>query len=364
MRTPLYDLHRKLGARIVDFHGWEMPVQYTSIVEEHHAVRQRAGLFDISHMGRIEVVGPDRVEFLERLVSIDVARQPLGRVRYAVVCNEAGGILDDICVFAGKDRFLLVVNASNRGKILDWLRGHAGALQVTIQDRSGATGMVALQGPRSREIFEKCGWGEFCSLGYYRTREGTLWGFPSTVSRTGYTGEDGFEMIVESARLLEVTERLLETGRPLGLEPAGLGARDTLRLEAGMPLYGHELDETVNPIEAGLEWVVAWGKSNFFGKDALAAIRRNGCGRKRIGFVLGSKRIAREGYPMLAGGRQIGRVTSGTFSPTLEKPIGMGYVESSFAEPGRSFQVDIRGKPESATCVEMPFYRRSATRPL
>ena len=350
---------------MVVFGGWSMPVQYTSIVEEHHALRRAAGLFDVSHMGRLRFDGQDAGRYLDRLLTRRVADLPLGKVRYSLVTNEQGGILDDILVSrfetpgASQQYWLLVVNAANREKIVAWFRSHLTVADgdVELSDRTTETAMLALQGPLSAQILGHLVAVDLDRLGYYTGVVTESFHRPCTVMRTGYTGEDGFELIVPAEDAVEVCGNLFRAGREAGLKPAGLAARDTLRLEAGMPLYGHELSEAINPYQAGLGFAVNLPGRDFVGADALRRLKEDANQPNRIGLELAARRVPRENCPVLAGDRPVGAVTSGTFSPTLEKPIAMAYVqpEASAAE----LAVDIRGRREPARVVELPFYRRS-----
>ncbi|MBI3468510.1 MAG: glycine cleavage system aminomethyltransferase GcvT [Planctomycetes bacterium] len=378
-RTPLYSWHAAHGARIVPFGGWEMPVQYTSIIEEHTATRTAAGVFDISHMGRINFVGPAAAAFLDRLLTISVRYLKPGQIRYSLVVNESGGVLDDVLVYrtpaADHTDHMLVVNASNRQKMLEWIGRHSpGNETVEVQDRTFDWGMIAVQGPRALEIVQPLVklWldappasglpatanARLDSIPYYRFAGIETCGTWGIVSRTGYTGEDGVELIVPADREIELWERVVAGGEKLGLKPCGLGARDTLRLEAAMPLYGHELDEQTNPLEAGLGFAIDLDKPDFIGKSALIAAKQAGLQRRRVGIVLEGKRIAREGMAILHAGQPVGRVTSGTFGPTVQQSIAMGYVPSSLRETGTELAVDIRGQAVPATVVKLPFYKR------
>lgn len=359
LKTPCHDWHVAHGGRMVDFAGWDMPVQYTSIIEEHHAVRKAAGLFDIAHMGRIHFTGPDACRFLDHIVTNDVTKLQVGQIRYALVTNDEGGILDDVLVYRFDDHYLLVVNASNREKILGWIATHRGAFDVNVEDLTFERSMLAIQGPRALEILGPLVDADIASLKYYTGVESRAMSQPAVVSRTGYTGEDGFEVIVAADQGLAVWESLFAAGAKHGLLPAGLGCRDTLRLEAAMPLYGHELDETIDPFTAGLAFGVKLNADDFIGKSALVAAKAHTELPTRVGLELAGRRIAREGSLIFSGENQIGRVTSGTFSPTLEKSIAMAYVATGFSQPGTSVEVDIRGKREPAKIVKLPFYSRS-----
>ena len=349
-RTVLHDWHTAHGGRMVDFAGWDMPVQYTTIVEEHTAVRGAAGLFDISHMGRLHFTGPDALALIQRVYTNNAATMKMGQVRYGLVCNDNGGIRDDVLVYRWPGDYTMVVNASNREKILAWLAESRGSLKVDVQDQTLATCMIAVQGPGALKLCQGVTDVDAGQLGYYfAVQTGD-----KVVSRTGYTGEDGVEFIVPAAQGVPMWEELVRRGA----RACGLGARDTLRLEAAMPLYGHELSEEIDPLQAGLSWAVKFDKGDFRGKEALLKRKQDSSLRQRIGLELQGKRIAREGALVKAEGKQIGVVSSGTFSPTLNRTIAMAYVDPAFVKPGTAIQVDIRGKEEAAQVVGLPFYRR------
>jgi aminomethyltransferase len=364
LRTPLCDWHSAHGGRIVDFAGWSMPVQYGSIVAEHQATRTAAGLFDVSHMGRLRLDGDGAAAFLDRLLTRKVIGQGPGKIRYSLVCNESGGILDDVLVYhlqehGGGLYHLVVVNASNRQKIVDWFRSHlTPSDDVQLVDRTVETAMIAVQGPAALRCVEPLVGADIGGLGYYTGTETTICGQPGIVSRTGYTGEDGCELIVPATAAVEVWEKVLAHGKDAGAMAAGLGARDTLRLEAAMPLYGHELTEEINPIQAGLHFAVNLDGREFVGRSALVTAKQNKQQAVRIGLELSGKRAAREHYAVLANGQPIGEVTSGSFSPTLQKPIAMAYVPPRYAELGTELAVDIRGSAEPARVMKLPFYTR------
>lgn len=358
LRTPLYEWHAANGGRIVEFGGWEMPVQYTGIVEEHHAVRKQAGMFDISHMGRLRFTGPDAERFLNYIVTNDVAAIREGQVRYALVCQTLGGVLDDVLVYRLPDALWLVVNASNRLKIIDWLRQRQSGFDVQIDDLTATTGMIAVQGPLSRAALSVVDATTWDALKYYGVSSGTSYAHDGLLSRTGYTGETGFELIVPAAATITVWEDLLVRGQAVGLKPCGLGARDTLRLEAAMPLYGHELTEKIDPLTAGLDFAVKLNKPDFVGKIALTEIAARTDRYVRVGLVLSGRRIAREEAGVFLGEKPVGIVTSGTFSPTLELAIAMAYVTPNVSAVGTTLEVDIRGRLETATVVKLPFYAR------
>ena len=357
LTTPLHARHVALGGRMVPFAGWDMPVQYTTITEEHRAVRTAAGLFDIGHMGRLRVKGPDAVAVVDRLVTCRVADMPAGRIRYGLVTDETGGILDDVLVYRSAADVGLVVNASNRERIVAWIDRLRAGSDVRLDDLTTATAMIAVQGPAAATIVE----GPFPAAGelkYYRhSARDDGFGAAAVVSRTGYTGEDGFELVVPAAEAVRLWDRLLDAGRDRGLVPCGLGCRDTLRLEAGMPLYGHELTEAIDPVTAGLAFAVDLDKP-FVGRDAVAAVAARGPNRLRVGLELDGKRIAREGTPLFAGDDAVGLVTSGTFSPTLGRSLAMGYVAPAFVATGTRLEAEVRGRREPARVVPLPFYRR------
>jgi aminomethyltransferase len=369
-KTPLHDWHAAHGGKLVDFAGWSMPVHYGSIVAEHQATRKAAGLFDVSHMGRFRFAGPGGGDFLEGLLTRRVADMAVGQIRYGLVTNEAGGILDDVLVYRlagarGEPFHLLVVNASNRQKILNWVRFRlSGRDDVLLNDVTRETAMIAVQGPLALRLAQPLVAPDLAGIKYYHGVQTEITGQPAIVSRTGYTGEDGFELTVPAEAAVGMWEKLLAADREQGVMAAGLGARDTLRLEAAMPLYGHELSEEINPFEAGLGFAVNLENRMFPGHDALAKIKQSPRIRVRVGLELAGKRVPREHYPILhaseAARSQVGEITSGTFSPTLERPIAMGYVRPELAEPGTELFVDIRGQAEAARVVHLPFYRRAS----
>jgi glycine cleavage system T protein (aminomethyltransferase) len=358
--TPLYDRHLALGAKLIEFGGWLMPVQYTGILEEHRAVRERAGLFDLSHMGELFVEGPDAGDALAYALVSDPRALKEGRAHYSMIAAPDGGIVDDLIVYRlDSERFLVVANASNAPAVSDALAERLSKFKAVLDDRSLAMGLCAVQGPRSTEILGPITDVELDALRYYAIAEGTVAGIRSLVARTGYTGEDGFEVFVEGDRAGELWGALTEAGTGHGLLPVGLGARDTLRLEAGMPLYGNELDLSTNPFEAGQGRIVKLDKpGDFVGRAALERVARDGPGRRLVGLVMQGRGIARHGYPVHSGDRQTGVVTSGTHSPTLGKAIAMAYVAPGDAEPGTIVDVEIREQRVAAEVVGLPFYRR------
>ena len=354
LRTPLYDWHVAHGGRMVDFAGWDMPVQYGTIIDEHNAVRTAAGLFDISHMGRLSFAGPDALALLQQVFTNDVAAMKDFQVRYGLVCNDRGGIRDDVLVYRWPYGYAMVVNASNRDKIVGWLAEHKGARNVDVADRTFETCMLAVQGPGAVGLCRGLTEADASALPYYFAAATTCQGRPGVVSRTGYTGEDGLEFMVGKDQGPALWEELVRRGA----RPCGLGARDTLRFEAAMPLYGHELGEDIDPYQAGLGWAVKPDKGDFIGRDALLRLKEDATRPRRVGLELQGKRIAREGATVTQGGRAVGRVTSGTFAPTLGRALAMAYVEPGCAAPGTALEVDVRGKAEPARVVPLPFYRR------
>ena len=348
---------------MVDFAGWSMPVMYSSIVSEHQACRTAAAAFDVSHMGRLRFDGPGAASFLDRILTRRVANLAVGKIRYSLVCNEEGGILDDVLVYhlekpSGTRYHLLVVNASNRAKIVDWLGKQLQPDdQVEISDRTVDTAMIAVQGPRALELVQPLFDTDPATLGYYTGVVTRSRGRVCIVSRTGYTGEDGCELIVRAEDASDIWNNVMRAGRDLGIMAAGLGARDTLRLEAAMPLYGHELSESIHPFQAGLQFAVHLKDRQFVGRDALQALRDQSA-PCRVGLQLDGRRAAREDYTVWMQDRQVGTVTSGTFSPTLQRPIAMAYVDASVATLGTQLEVDIRGRRAAAEVVALPFYKR------
>jgi aminomethyltransferase len=339
---------------MVDFAGWDMPIQYSTITDEHRTVRTGFGLFDISHMGRLQFDGPDALALIQKVYTNNAATLKEGQVRYGLVCNAQGGIRDDILVYRWPTNYGMVVNASNRPKIVAWLAEHQGGFKVEVTDQTLDTCMIAAQGPKALEACRGLTSVDASQLQYYFAAPATYRGKPCVVSRTGYTGEDGMEIIVEAGQGVELWEDLVKRG---GIA-CGLGASDTLRLEAAMPLYGHELDEETGPIQAGLSWAVKMDKGDFIGREAIERRQNDPTLRKRVGLILDGKRIAREGAAVLHADREVGKVTSGTFAPTLQQAIAMAYVEPNLTSPGTDLQVDVRGKPAAARVVPLTFYSR------
>jgi len=362
LSTPLADRHRALGARIVEFGGWLMPLQYAGILEEHRAVRSTAGLFDLSHMGELFVEGSEAAAALGYALTTEPAGLKVGRAHYSMICFPEGGILDDLIVYRlDEERFMVVANASNASAVSDALAERLAGRHVVLDDRSLATALVAIQGPVAAAILAPLTSVILDDLPYYGITQGDVAGVPALVARTGYTGEDGFEVIVDMAAAGRVWDALLEAGTPMGAVPVGLGARDTLRLEAGMPLYGNELGPDTTPFEAGLGRVVKLAKAgDFVGRAALEKASAEGPRKLLVGLVVRGRGIARHGYDVFVGDRRIGVVTSGTQSPTIGLPIAMAYVTPSEAEPGTIVDVSIRDQRVPAEVVQMPFYRRPA----
>jgi aminomethyltransferase len=356
-RTPLHDVHVQSGARMVEFAGWDMPVQYAGLLDEHEAVRTRAGLFDVSHMGEVVFRGPKALAALNHVFTNDLSRVADGQAQYGCLCREDGGIVDDVVVYRRSAEDLLVcVNAGNRQKDFEWLRDHAGGAQVT--DESDDWVQIALQGPRSQAILQPLTPVDLAKLKTFWFTTGSVHGIECTLARTGYTGEDGFELFCRAADGVRIWKAVLEAGKPEGLVPAGLGARDTLRLEVAYRLYGNDMDDVTTPLEAGLGWVVKFDKGDFIGRDAMLRQKEGGLPRKLVGFVLTDPGIARHGFDVLHDGKKVGTVASGTRSPTLKTSIGLAYVPPSLAAEGSTFAVDIRGRPASAQVVKTPFYAR------
>jgi glycine cleavage system T protein (aminomethyltransferase) len=362
--TALVDVHRSLGARLIEFGGWLMPVQYSGILEEHRAVRERAGLFDLSHMGELFVEGADAGDALAAAVVSDPRTLAVGRAQYSMIVAPDGGVIDDLIIYRlGGERFLVVANAGNAATVADTLAERLGRWKAVLDDRSLATSLVAIQGPRAAEVLQPLTTADLAALRYYAITEGEVAGVPALIARTGYTGEDGFELFVDWARGPEVWRALAEAGESAGVVPVGLGARDTLRLEAGMPLYGNELDRETNPYEAGLGRVVKLDKGgDFVGRAALEKVNRDGIQKRLVGLVVTGRGIARHGYEVDAGEHATGVVTSGTHSPTLGKAIAMAYVAPGDGEPGTILAVKVRDQPVAAEVVPLPFYKRDRSR--
>jgi aminomethyltransferase len=356
-RTPLYDVHVQSGARMVEFAGWDMPVQYSGVLDEHEAVRTRAGLFDVSHMGEVVFRGPRALEALNRVFTNDLAKVADGQAQYGCLCRENGGIVDDVVIYRRSAEDLLVcVNAGNRDKDFAWLRDHAGGAEVTNESDDWV--QLALQGPGAQAILQPLTGVALGALKAFRFTEGDVAGVRCTIARTGYTGEDGFELFCRPPDGVRLWKALAQAGKPAGLVPAGLGARDTLRLEVAYRLYGNDMDDATTPLEAGLGWVVKFDKGDFIGRDAMLRQKEAGLPRKLVGFVLTEPGIARHGFDVLHDGKKVGVVASGTRSPTLKTSIGLAFVPPPLAAEGSTFAIDIRGRPTAAQVVKTPFYVR------
>ncbi len=357
-RTALYPQHEALHAKFGPFGGWELPIYYSSILQEHQAVRTAVGVFDVSHLGHVEISGPEAKAQLQPLFTQDLTRLSTGRAIYSPMLNPQGAILDEMIVYRlGSDRFRLVVNAANGDKVLAWLKDHLKP-SVKIRDLRSEVGTLAGQGPSAVGLVEKLVVEPLVQAARYSIRPGKIAGRSALFARTGYTGEDGFELFVGTADLELVWNALLKAGQPDRIQPIGLGARDTLRLEAGLPLGGSDLDEQTTPLEAGLDWTVAWGKGPFIGREALERQRSDGVRRRLVGFKLEGAGIPRPGYLLLRQVNAIGRVTSGTFLPEQGRGIGLGYVTPEAAAPGTEIFVEIHGRQVPARVVKLPFYRR------
>jgi aminomethyltransferase len=357
-RTPLWDEHRGAGAKLVPFAGYDMPVQYRSgIIAEHQAVRKFAGLFDVSHMGEIEIKGPQALDLVQHVTTNDAAKLAYGQAQYSVMCRPDGGAIDDCIVYRMKDRYLIVVNASNRVKDRDWIAHHAQNFDCEAIDRSDEYGLIAVQGPRAEKILARLTTTKLPEIEYYHFAEGRVADLPAIISRTGYTGEDGFELYVAAGDAVQVWRKLLEVGAADGLVPAGLGARDSLRLEMGYALYGNDLDEKRTPLEAGLGWVTKLDKGDFVGADALRKLKAAGVRQRLVGFVLKERGFPRHGYEVRANGQGAGEVTSGTVSPSLEKGVGLAYVATESSKPGTPIEIVVRDKTIPAEVTRPPFYQ-------
>jgi len=360
-KTALYDRHVALGARMVDFAGWLLPVQYpTGPKVEHRRVREAAGLFDIDHMGQIVVSGPDALPFLQHVMTADVARFGLGEANYSLMCYADGTVVDDVFIYRLPDRYFVAVNASNNEKDTRWLAHHVGDWDVAVQNVSEETYMLALQGPRAEAILQPLAEADLASLPRHHAVETRVAGASGLVGRTGYTGEDGFELYLDATQAARVWDALLAAGAPEGLVPAGLAARDTLRLEAALPLYGQEISPSITPFAARLGWVVSFDKGPFVGREALLKERLEGPARRLIGLRMTEGGVARHGYPIVsAEGEPIGEVTSGSYGPAVDAFIGLGLVAPEHARTGTAIGVEIRGRVKPAVVVRLPFYKAS-----
>lgn len=362
-KTPLYDTHLRLGAKMVSFYDYLMPLQYDSIINEHHCVRENAGLFDISHMGRFEVLGDNAFPFIQQIITNDAGELTNRQVQYTPICNEQGGILDDILVYKWhKEHFMVVVNCANKEKDLLWFQKQIVMYQpLEIKDLTDSVSLLALQGPLSGRMLESTFSGKFDYLKRFYFHDLTWNGVRIIISRTGYTGEDGFEIFVDAKHVAELWNRLLDKNKEDGLRPAGLGSRDTLRLEAGLLLYGNDMDETITPLETTIDWTVKFDKGDFIGKEAMLREKAKGIDRKLVGFEMIDRGIPRHGYPVFRGNEIIGKVTSGSFSPATNKNIGLCLIKSHYAMVGEKLQIQIRDNTYHAHIVKTPFYKRKFT---
>jgi aminomethyltransferase len=358
-RTRLYDEHLALGGRMVEFAGWELPVQYeaTGALKEHRAVREAAGLFDIDHMGQFLVTGPDAVTFLNEVLTADIRDMPEWGTQYAMLPYEDGGLVDDVMVYRLPEAWWVIVNASNRAKDLNWLAAHANAYDVTIENISDETYMLALQGPKARAILQKLTQFDLNMFPYHAISRAEVAGVPMLVAATGYTGEYGYELYFPAEQAGKVWRALLEAGQPKGLLPCGLAARDSLRFEAALPLYGHELGPDIDPFTAGLGRFVQFDHRAFVGHDALLKIKLEGPAQKLVGFEMIEPAVPRAGYPVLIDGQEVGAVTTGMKAPTLDKFLGMALIPALYAAPGTEIEIMVRDKPKKAVIVQRPFYR-------
>jgi aminomethyltransferase len=353
-RTPMYDLHVRLGGRMVEFGGWDLPVQYTSIVDEHRTVREAAGVFDVSHLGRVELRGPGALETLQRLGTNDASKLEVGQAQYSLMLNERGGVVDDIFVYRMASGYLVMINAATRDKDIAWMRAHL--RDAELVNRSDELATIALQGPAAVKLLQPLADVDLGALKRNGHVEGRIEGRPMLIARTGYTGERGLELFPPAGEASALFERLLGLD---GVKPCGLGARDTLRLEAGNRLYGQDMDDDTNPFEAGLGWVVDLEKYEFVGRDALVRIQeQGGPSRRLVGFETLERAVPRHEASVYVGGQPVGIVTSGSFAPSLERNIGFAFVPPSAAEPGTEIGIDIRGRPAPARVVDTPFFKR------
>lgn len=359
-RTPLYEEHQAAKAKLIDFGGWEMPVQYAGVIEEHNTVRTKAGLFDVSHMGEVDVKGKDALPFVQNLITNDVTKIQDGQILYSPMCYPNGGIVDDLLVYRyGTEHFYIVVNASNTDKDYAWMLEQAKGYDVRLDNISAQVAQMAIQGPLAEKILQKLSSTDLSEIKYYWFKHGEVNGVSCLISRTGYTGEDGFEVYMPPDKAPELWRKILEVGAPEGIQPIGLGARDTMRFEAKLPLYGNELSSEISPLEAGIGFFVKLAKEKFVGKEALEAQKEKGVPRKLVGLEMVERGIARSHYPIQKSGEEVGFITSGSFSPTLNKNIALGLIRADLAEVGSTFDVIIRGKAVKAQIIPTPFYKRT-----
>ncbi len=358
-KTAFFNIHQGLGGKIVEFGGFEMPVQYTGIIDEHKRVRESVGMFDVSHMGEVEIWGRDALAFVQKITVNDAAKLSEGKIQYSAMCYEHGGIVDDLLVYHMGDHYMLVINAANIEKDVAWMKENLFG-DVKLKNRSDDISLLAIQGPQSLATLQPLTPANLSTIPYYHFVRQKLAGVDMIISRTGYTGELGFELYFPSdvATGEKVWHAVMDAGKDFRIAPIGLGARDTLRLEMGFCLYGHDIDQTTHPLEAGLGWLTKLDKGDFNGRDAILRAKQNGLTRKLVGFVIDEKAFPRQGYTIHSNGSSIGTVTSGTFSPTLDKGIGMGYVTSSHSKPGATISVMIRNKEIPSTVVQIPFLKK------
>ncbi len=358
--TAFNQIHRSLGGKLIEFGGFEMPVHYTGIIDEHKAVRTSVGMFDVSHMGEVFVHGADALAFVQKITTNDASKLAPGKVQYSAMCYPDGGIVDDLLVYRLEDGFMLVVNASNAQKDFEWMKSNVGTLQIELLDKSDSYSLLAIQGPKSLATLQKLTDAKLGDMPYYTFIKGALCGVEMIISRTGYTGELGFELYFDSSVATgeKIWNAIMDAGKEFAIQPIGLGARDTLRLEMGFCLYGNDIDQTTHPLEAGLGWITKLSKGDFNGKESLLKFQHEGLRRKLVGFLVEDERaFPRHGYALTNNGTVIGTVTSGTLSPILEKGIGMGYVESGFAEPDTMIEISIRNKPITVRVTKLPFIK-------
>ncbi len=360
-RTKLFDVHGRYGGKIIDFAGWALPVQYEGIIPEHEAVRNAAGLFDVSHMGEVEVKGPQAFDYVQNLVTNDISVLNENQILYTMMCYPDGGIVDDLLVYKFNNEFYyLVINAGNIDKDFKWMQDNKGSYNAELTNVSSEVSEVAIQGPKAQEILQRLTKTDLSDIKFfYCDRNVDVAGFKCLVSRTGYTGEDGFEIYTDNDNIEALWDKLMEAGKDLGLKPAGLGARDTLRFEANLPLYGNELSETITPLEAGLGFFVKLNKDNFIGKEALVKQKEDGLKRRTVGFEMKDRGIPRHGYPVMSDGKEIGFVTTGYQSPTLKRNIGLALIDAKYAELGTEIEISIRNKPAKAEVINRKFYTKN-----
>lgn len=359
-KTPLNEVHRALGGKMVDFGGWEMPVQYPAgVIAEHLATREKAGLFDVSHMGEIHVDGVDAIAFINSITTNDVAKLVDGQAHYSALTNERGGVVDDLLVYRfAADKLFLVVNAGTQDKDWDWISSKRSDYNVDLRHASVDYCQIAIQGPKATEILQRLTKTDLSVIKYYHFTTGEVDGVSSIISRTGYTGEDGFEVYADASKSVQLWIKMLETGKSEGILPCGLAARNTLRLESAMSLYGHELGDDISPLEANLGWICKLNKDNFIGKDVLVKQKAEGLDRKLVGFEMTEPGIARDGFTVFIDDEKLGMVTSGSPAPFLKKNIGLAFVPAEFANIGQEIKIEVRGKLLSAVVVPTPFYKR------